>query len=69
MSGLLLQVCADTGPDDTTEREIRALKNAASDYPRARQRLLMLTLDQLPATPGKGLVCQPVYEWLLSENS
>lgn len=63
----LLQVCADTGSDDTLEREIRALKDAAVDYPRARQRLLMLTQDQVPAISGKGFVSQPVYEWLLSK--
>lgn len=65
----LMQVCADPGSNKTQERELRALKDAASDHPRARQRVLTLTFDQHPATPVKSVVIQPVYEWLLSEGA
>lgn len=62
----LIQVCADTGSEETVEREVRALKDAAADFPRAKQRFLMLTFDQLSAMTVKGIVSQPVYEWLLN---
>lgn len=65
----LIQVCADAGPGETLEREMRALTDAAGDFPRARRRLLALMFDQLPPAPVKGLVSQPVYEWLLTEGS
>ncbi len=64
----LIQVCADTGSGETIEREMRALKDAAADFPRAQQRFLMLTFDQLSAMTAKGIVSQTVYEWLLSES-
>ena len=65
----LIQVCADTDSGDTLMREMRALTDAAADFPRAQRRLLVLTFDQLPVAPVKGLVSQPVYEWLLSEGA
>lgn len=65
----LIQVCADAGSGETLERELRALKDVAGDFPRARRRLLALTFDQIPAAPVKGLVRQPVYEWLLTAGS
>ncbi len=64
----LIQVCADTGSAETIEREIRALKDASADFPRAQQRFLTLTLDQLSALNAKGIVSQTVYEWLLSKS-
>ena len=64
----LIQVCADTGSAETIEREMRALKDASADFPRAQQRFLMLTLDQLSAMNVKGIVSQTVYEWLLSKS-
>ncbi len=65
----LIQVCADTGSGETLEREMRALRDAAADFPHARQRLLMLTFDQIPINLGQGMVSQPAYEWLLGESS
>ncbi len=64
----LIQVCADTGSAETIEREMRALKDASADFPRAQQRFLTLTLDQLSAMNVKGIVSQTVYEWLLSKS-
>lgn len=65
----LIQVCADAGSDETLEREMRALTDAAVDFPSARRRLLMLTFDQLSTAPVKGFTSQPVYEWLLTEGT
>ena len=64
----LIQVCADTGSSETLEREMRALKAATTGFPHARKRLLMLNFNQLSATPVKGIVRQPVYEWLLTQD-
>ena len=61
----LIQVCAETGSGETPDREWRALQDAKGDFPRARQRLLTLTFDQLPAMSTKGIACEPVYDWLL----
>lgn len=61
----LIQVCADTGSGETLERELRAMKAAAADFPRAQQRFLMLNFDQLSAIIVKGIVSQTVYEWLM----
>jgi len=60
----LIQVCAEADSEETLEREWRALTSAAGDFPRARRLLLMLTLDQLPVAPPKGIAAQTVYEWL-----
>jgi len=65
----LIQVCADAGSDETLEREMRALTDAAGDFPSARRRLLVLTFDQLSTAPVKGFTSQPVYEWLLTEGT
>lgn len=62
----LIQVCADAGSNEIKEREIRALMDATDDFPRAQQRLLMLTFDQLSATSVKGVVSQTAYDWLIS---
>ncbi len=61
----LIQVCSETGSGDTPDREWRALYDAKGDFPRARQRLLTLTFDQLPAMSTKGIASTTVYDWLL----
>jgi uncharacterized protein len=61
----LIQVCAETGSSETPEREWRALQDAQGDFPRARQRLLTLTSDQLPVLSIKGIASTTVYDWLL----
>lgn len=61
----LIQVCAETGAKETLEREWRALRDAAREYPRAKLRLLVLTFDQLPGAAPRGVTVQPAYEWLL----
>ncbi len=42
-----------------------ALHDAKGDFPQARQRLLTLTFDQLPAMSTKRIACESVYDWLL----
>ena len=61
----LIQVCVETGSSETPEREWRALQDAQGDVPRARQRLLTLTSDQLPVLSIKGIASTTVYDWLL----
>jgi len=63
----LIQVCADPSADATTERELRALTQAALTYPRANRRLLVLTRDQAIPIEATGVSVQPAYEWLLAE--
>jgi uncharacterized protein len=65
----LLQVCADPSSPATLTRELRALDDAASDYPRARKSLLVLTRDQVVPVAAAGIRVQPVYEWLLADAS
>lgn len=64
----LIQVCADPSAPGVLEREIRALREAAKDHPRAKRRLLVLTWDQLPTTLDKGVKAETAYEWLLDDG-
>lgn len=61
----LVQVCADPTTADTMDRELRALQAATTEYPSARQRLLVLNRDQVPPATS-GVSVQPAYEWLLA---
>ena len=61
----LIQVCADLSDPATATRECRALSAAGKLFPRARQRLLTLTQDGLPADPPGGAEMQSACEWLL----
>lgn len=65
----LIQVCADTRDAQTAERELRALEEAATLYPKATPRLLTLTRDGLPAAAPTGVVAQPAYEWMLTSGA
>ena len=62
----LVQVCADPSAPVTKDRELRALAQAAKTRPRAIQRLLVLTRDQVIPIREPGVSAQPVYEWLLA---
>lgn len=62
----LLQVCADPSVAETRARELRALAQAAQEYPRATRRVLVLTRDQVAPISAAGIVVQPTYEWLLT---
>lgn len=63
----LIQVCADASDDRTAGRELRALREAARRWPKARRWLLTLTHDRMPANPPEDVTCVPAYQWLLSE--
>lgn len=62
----LIQVCADMSDPATAAREFRALDGAAAEFPGARQLLLTLTRDGLPAEAPSGVEVHPAYEWMLS---
>lgn len=65
----LIQVCADISSDETREREIRALRDAAEEHRRAVKRLLILDRQQALSLQLPDVIVQPVYEWLLlNEN-
>jgi len=61
----LIQVAADASDPATAGRELRALQEAAKEYPSSTRRLLTLTQDGLPAEVPAGVLAQPAYEWLL----
>lgn len=63
---LLLQVCSDISDAVTREREVRALRAAAIEYPDATP--LLLTLDSVPPQPGlpPPLQWQAAAAWLLN---
>jgi predicted AAA+ superfamily ATPase len=63
----LVQVCADPSAAETLTREMRALKAAASEHPRAAQRLIVLDRDQALGVTSPGVLVQPAYEWLLAK--
>ena len=61
----LIQVCADLSSVDTQDREVRALREASGEYPRAFKRLLMLAREQARQMHLPEVSVQTVYEWLL----
>lgn len=61
----LIQVAADATDAATAERELRALGDAGTRYPKAVKRLLTLTRDRLPSEVPSDIVAQPACEWLL----
>jgi uncharacterized protein len=62
----LIQVCADLSLAETGERELRALRAAAQEHPRAARRLLVLGRDSDVGTVTPGIEVQPAYEWLVA---
>ena len=65
----LIQVCADITDAGTRARELRALDDAAQEYPRATRRLLVLDRGSLPTSASPGVVVQTVYEWMLAPRA
>ena len=61
----LIQVCADTGPAETRERELQALEEALREHPRATPKLLVLNFEQLAVKVSPGVTVQAAYQWLL----
>jgi predicted AAA+ superfamily ATPase len=64
----LIQVCADTGPAETRERELRALEEALREHPRATPKLLVLNFEQLAVKVSPGVTVQAAYQWLLDAD-
>ena len=62
----LVQVCANIDQPETLAREIRALHDAASEFPMARN--ILITLDRPPAisTPP-GITIAEARDWLLED--
>ena len=65
----LIQVCADPSPAETAARELRSLAAAASEHPRVKRRLLVLTRDQTLGLVAKGVSVEPAYEWMLEPDN
>ena len=61
----LIQVCADPGDAYTLTRELRALDDAAQEFPQASRQLLVLDRNSATVSVPSGVAVQPVYEWLL----
>lgn len=61
----LIQVCADLSDTATRTREVRALEEAAGDYPRATRRLLVLDRDGVAQAGPLPFTAEPVSEWLM----
>jgi hypothetical protein len=61
----LIQVCASVDDPATLAREVRALQDAVSEHPRARQ--IVLTLEsRLPfPTVPKPIEILPAWQWML----
>lgn len=62
----LVQVCADPSAPETLGRELRALREAAEEHPRAARRFLVLDRDQALRAKAPGVEVRPAYEWLLA---
>jgi len=64
----LIQVCVDTGPAETRERELQALEEALREHPRATPKLLVLNFEQLAVKVSPGVTVQAAYQWLLDAD-
>jgi predicted AAA+ superfamily ATPase len=64
----LIQVCANLRSVETTAREVRAIKAAVTEYPRARSLLLVPDRDSAREVEVPGIVVQPAYEWMLGPS-
>lgn len=64
----LIQVCADASDPATLSRELRALEDAATQFPAAQRRLLTMTQAGLPGATPKGIDCRPAWQWLLTDT-
>ncbi len=62
----LIQVCANLSDPKTLARELRALDTAATEYPHANRRLLVLDRDALARVGATKIDVRPAYEWLLA---
>jgi uncharacterized protein len=63
----LIQVSADVSDQGTFEREVRALEEAAAEYPDAGRLLLTLDRRGIPGELPPGIEAKTTYEWMLEE--
>jgi predicted AAA+ superfamily ATPase len=63
----LIQVCADLSAGPTRERDVRALAEAADEYPRATRHILTLTPEAASPWPA-GVTVHGAEQWLLAED-
>jgi uncharacterized protein len=62
----IIQVCADASATDTAERELRPFTELSPQQRRAQLLLLVMHQSGLPKMDlPKGVVAQPVWQWLL----
>jgi len=64
----LIQVCAELDDRETREREVRALKSAATEHPRASLHLVTLTLENAGGIP-EDVQVHSAAVWLLGGQS
>ena len=60
----LIQVCSDLDDPQTREREVRALRSAAAEHPKASLHLVILTPETAGPIP-KRITVHPAAQWLL----
>lgn len=60
----LIQVCSDLDDRQTREREVRALRSAAAEHPKASLNLVTLTPENAGRIP-KQITVHPAARWLL----
>lgn len=63
----LVQVCADLHDSDTRAREIRALKSAAREYPKASRTIVTLVAESVRDLPS-DIQILPATEWFLTAD-
>ena len=61
----LVQVCASLDDPETAQRELRALVEAAGEFPQARPRIVALDIPVNFAAPGP-IEVQNICDWLLT---
>jgi hypothetical protein len=64
----LIQVCAGLADSETCEREVRALVEAAVEYPRARKCIITLAADRNAGVPS-DIVVYDAAAWLLGDHA
>lgn len=61
----LIQVCADASSSETAQRELRALEEAAGQFPSARKLLLVMNRNGVPLTIPSDVEVLSAWEWML----
>ena len=67
-SQVLIQVCSELGRSETANREIRALRAAAEQYPQASLHLVTANTEVIRDEP-KDITLHSAAAWLLNDSS